>query len=113
VDKELNGHLYPAGTNIAVVSSLLHAREDLYPEPQLFKPERWLDQKARPWCFFPFGGGVRRCVGAALAVTEMKLVVAEVAQRLELELLGDERSERVNVVMAPAHGVRVRARARA
>ena len=63
--------------------------------------------------FFPFGGGVRRCVGAALAVTEMKLVVAEVAQRLELELLGDERSERVNVVMAPAHGVRVRARARA
>ena len=40
VDKELNGHLYPAGTNIAVVSSLLHARDDLYPEPQRFKPER-------------------------------------------------------------------------
>ena len=108
VDKLLGGHFYPAGSHLAVVTALLHTREDLYEQPEAFRPERWLGTKPKPWSFFPFGGGARRCIGASLAIAEVKIVIAEVIKKWSIELLSDERSKRVNVVMAPAHGVRAR-----
>lgn len=112
VDKSIGGYIYPAGTHIAVVTAMLHTREDLYPNPNDFLPQRWLDQKPRPWTFFPFGGGARRCIGAALAIAEVKIVLAEVIGSLDLEIKGAERSQRVNVVMAPSKGVRATVRRR-
>ena len=106
VDKEIAGYHYPKGSHLAVVTALLHTREDLYPNPDRFQPERWLDQKPRPWTFFPFGGGARRCIGAALAIAEIKIVLSEVVQSLHLSIATKERSARVNVVMAPENGVK-------
>lgn len=106
VDKDLGGHHYVKGSHIAVVTALLHTREDLYPNPEQFKPSRWLEQKPRPWTFFPFGGGARRCIGAALAIAEIKIVITEVVRSLQLNIKAEERSARVNVVMAPKQGVK-------
>ena len=106
VDKKIGEYTYPAGTHLAVVTALIHSREDLYPEPDKFNPERWLNQKTRPWTFFPFGGGARRCIGAALAIAEIKIVIAEVVNSLHLDIKSKEYSKRVNVVMAPANGVK-------
>ena len=106
VDKIIGGYHYPKGSHLAVVTALLHSREDLYPDPDEFKPHRWLDQRPRPWTFFPFGGGARRCIGSALAIAEVKIVITEVIQSLDLEIKAEERSARVNIIMAPKHGVK-------
>lgn len=108
VDKVLGGVALPAGTHVAVAAAMTHMRDDIYPEPRRFRPERFIEQRPRPWTFLPFGGGVRRCIGAGLAMFEMKLVLAEVIGGVELELLGDEQPVRRNVTLAPANGVRVR-----
>ena len=55
---------------------LLHHREDLYPEPFAFRPERWLGAKPGTYEWIPFGGGIRRCLGAALAMAEQRVVLA-------------------------------------
>ncbi|MCM1982827.1 cytochrome P450 [Lyngbya confervoides] len=69
---------------------LLHQREDLYPHPQQFRPERFLDRQFSPYEFMPFGAGVRRCVGAALAQYEMKIVLGMLLSQLELELINQD-----------------------
>ncbi len=108
VDKTLGGIALKAGQGVAVAAAMTHARADLYPEPQRFDPERFVGQKPRPQSYLPFGAGVRRCIGAGLALFEMKLVIAEIVTGVELELLGDEVPVRRNVTTAPKHGVRVR-----
>ncbi|MGA1357358.1 MAG: cytochrome P450, partial [Prochlorothrix sp.] len=65
---------------------LLHQREDLYPNSQEFRPERFLEREFSPYEFMPFGGGVRRCVGSALALYELKLALAQMVQHWELSL---------------------------
>ena len=112
IDKSIGGYTYPAGSHVAVVSALIHTREDLYPNPSEFRPHRWVDQKPRPWTFFPFGGGSRRCIGSALALAEIKIVLIEVIRSMDLEVVEDARSERINVVMAPHNGVKVRVKDR-
>src|SRR5919204_2949455 len=72
--------VYPA---IACV----HHRADLYPEPERFRPERFLDGKAESYAWLPFGGGIRRCIGAALAQAEMAEVIRMVTSRVELRPL--------------------------
>jgi cytochrome P450 len=64
----------------------VHRREALYPEPERFRPERFLERRFGPFEFFPFGGGARRCIGAALAFYELKLSLAAIlgAHRLKL-----------------------------
>jgi cytochrome P450 len=66
---------------------LLHQRQDLYPEPEQFRPERFLERQFSPYEFMPFGGGVRRCVGAALAQYEMKIVLGTIMSQLDLTLV--------------------------
>ncbi len=88
---------------------LLHQREDVYPEPLKFKPERFLEREFDPYEFFSFGGGKRRCIGEALAKLEMKLVVATIIAQYDLELI-DSKPEipvRRGVTLAPKTGVRM------
>ena len=89
---------------------LLHQREDLYPQPKQFKPERFLERQFSPYEFMPFGGGVRRCIGDALATFEMKLVLATIMSRYEFTLADNkpEIPRRRGVTLAPANGVKMR-----
>ncbi|OKH20261.1 cytochrome P450 [Hydrococcus rivularis NIES-593] len=83
---ELMGYQFKAGTMLAPCIYLTHHREDLYPEPKHFKPERFLERQYSPFEYFPFGGGNRRCIGMALAMMEMKLVLATILSDYQLAL---------------------------
>jgi cytochrome P450 len=82
----LMGYEFEPGTLLTGCIYLTHQREDLYPEPKRFKPERFLERQFSPFEYLPFGGGSRRCVGAAFAVFEMKLVLATILQDKQLAL---------------------------
>ncbi len=99
----------PAGRPVAVSILLLHHREDVYPDPFAFRPERWLGRKPGTYEWIPFGGGTRRCLGAALAMAEQRVVLREMARRLDLEAdrPEPERPQHRNVTMIPARGGRV------
>ena len=104
----------PADTPILISILLLHHREDLYEEPFEFRPERWLDRKPGTYEWLPFGGGIRRCLGAALAMAEQRVVLEATARRLDLvaEDPAPERALHRNVTMIPARGGRVIVRSR-
>jgi cytochrome P450 len=110
----LGNYGIPADTAVAISILLLHHREDLYPEPFAFRPERWLGQKPGTYEWLPFGGGTRRCLGAALAMAEQRVVLGAMARRLDIEA-SDPRPERPknrNVTMIPGRGGRVVVHAR-
>jgi cytochrome P450 len=104
----------PADTPVTMSILLVHHREDVYPDPFSFRPERWLDRKPGTYEWIPFGGGIRRCLGAALAMAEMRVVLTTMARRLDLEAdrPEPERAHHRNVTMIPARGGRVVLRAR-
>jgi cytochrome P450 len=104
----LGEYVVPAGTAISVSVLLVHHREDVYPEPFAFRPERWLDRKPGTYEWLPFGGGTRRCLGAALAMAEQQVVLEAIARRLDLEAEDPEpeRALHRNVTMIPARGAR-------
>ncbi len=89
---EIGGRPLPAGVSITPSIYLMHRREDIYPEPFRFLPERFLERPAGTYTWIPFGGGVRRCLGASFALFEMKTVLATLVTRLQLRP-ADERSE--------------------
>jgi cytochrome P450 len=103
-----------ADTPVTMSILLVHHREDLYPEPFEFRPERWLGRKPGTYEWIPFGGGIRRCLGAALAMAEMRVVLEATARRLDLEAAEPEpeRALHRNVTMIPARGGRVVLRSR-
>jgi cytochrome P450 len=86
---EIMGYQFPAGSALALSIYLLHQREDLYPQPKQFKPERFLERQYSAYEYLPFGGSNRRCLGSALALLEMKLVLANIVSRFELKLLNN------------------------
>jgi cytochrome P450 len=103
------GHDLPAGTFVSACSYLVHLRPDLYPEPLAFRPERWLEgRELPPYAFIPFGGGGRRCPGAAFASMEMAEVL-RVAARYDVLPAHPrpERARRRSVAVAPAAGGQV------
>jgi len=106
---QLGPYGVPAGRPVAISILLLHHREDVYPDPFAFRPERWLDRKPGTYEWIPFGGGTRRCLGAALAMAEQRLVLREMARRLDVEADRPEaeRPQHRNVTMIPARGGRV------
>ncbi len=89
---------------------LLHHRPDLYPDPFAFRPERWIGHKPGTYEWIPFGGGIRRCLGAALAMAEQRVVLEMMIRRLDLEAVEPEpeRAQHRNVTMIPAKGGLVR-----
>jgi cytochrome P450 family 135 len=97
------------GTAIAMSILLVHHREDVYPDPSAFRPERFLGRKPGTYDWIPFGGGIRRCLGAALAMAEQRVVLTTMARRLDLvaDREAPERAMHRNVTMIPAHGARV------
>lgn len=99
----------PADSHVLVSILLLHHREDLYPDPQAFRPERFLGVKPGTHTWLPFGGGNRRCLGAALAMAEMQVVLREIIRRTDLQATSQkpERPKHRNVTMIPARGGRV------
>jgi cytochrome P450 len=106
---ELAGRELPAGTTVAPCILLIHRREDLYPEPEEFRPERFLDEPPGTYSWIPFGGGVRRCLGAAFAQVEMQVVLETIARSARLEPVGEpEGVRRRGVTLVPARGAQVR-----
>lgn len=106
---ELLGRTLPAGTAVAAAIGLAHYREATYPEPQRFRPERFLERKFTPFEYLPFGGGARRCLGAAMASYEMRLVLGTIMGRLQVRL-ASQKPDRGKVRAAnvgPAHGVKL------
>jgi cytochrome P450 len=97
------------GTAIAMSILLVHHREDVYPDPFSFRPERWLGRKPGTYDWIPFGGGIRRCLGAALAMAEQRVVLTTMARRLDLvaDRPAPERAMHRNVTMIPSRGARV------
>ena len=104
---ELGGYTLPAGTAVCPAAALVHQRRDLYPDPDVWRPERFLERKFSPFEFLPFGGGHRRCIGAAFALYEMKLVLAALLRAGRFRLAADApvRPVRRNITMAPEGGV--------
>jgi cytochrome P450 len=98
-----------AGTPISMSILLVHHREDLYPEPWEFKPQRWVGNKPGTYEWIPFGGGTRRCLGASLAMAEMRVVLERMAARLEIEADRPEAEhvQHRNVTMIPQRGATV------
>lgn len=105
----LKGLVLPAGMHIALAIVLAHLDENLYPEPRRFRPERFFERKYSPFEFIPFGGGARRCMGAALAGYEMRIMVGSVLARHRLRL-ADERpvtTEFRGLALGPRGGIRL------
>jgi cytochrome P450 family 135 len=113
-DLNVDGLSLPAGTDVTPAIWLTHTRADLYPEPYAFRPERFLENPPTTYGWIPFGGGVRRCLGAAFAEFEMRVVLETVLARRQLQAVSSraERITRRNVTFSPRNGTRVRASAR-
>jgi cytochrome P450 len=125
----LGEYVVPAGTPVAISIVALHHREDVYPHPYSFMPERFLDakqpddpgadqsgeagcravRKPGTYTWIPFGGGTRRCLGASLAMAEQKVVLRAIARRTDMRApdLRAEKARQRNVTMIPARGGRV------
>jgi cytochrome P450 family 135 len=113
-DLNAGGVSLPAGTDVTPAIWLIHTRPDLYPEPYAFRPERFLESSPSTYGWIPFGGGVRRCLGATFAEFEMRIVLETVLHRRALRATS-ARAERVirrNVTFSPRHGTVVAATAR-
>jgi len=100
----------PAGIRVYPAIVVIHRREDLYPRSHEFRPERFLDGKAEAYSWLPFGGGIRRCIGAALAQAEMAEVIRVVLETVELEPVrpGADPVVMRGITLVPRHGVPVR-----
>jgi cytochrome P450 family 135 len=102
----LGEHEVPAGKFVNACIYLVHTRGDVYPEPYAFRPERFLGSQPETYSWIPFGGGTRRCIGAAFAGLEMRTVLRRVVEsaRLEPATAGPEPVARRNITLSPKHG---------
>ncbi len=105
----IGGRDLPAGVVVSPAIYLVHRRPDLWPEPARFHPDRFLGVRPSPSHFFPFGGGVRRCLGAAFATYEMKVVLAEVLRLADLRIAPGYRMRPVQraITYGPSRGMPV------
>jgi cytochrome P450 len=111
---EIGGRLLPAGVSVAPSIYLVHRNPAIYPEPERFRPERFLEQQAGTYTWIPFGGGVRRCLGGAFAEFEMAVVLRELVARRTLRPAGrkPEHSVRSTITNVPNRGAEVYALSR-
>jgi cytochrome P450 family 135 len=106
---EIGGRLLPAGVSVAPSIHLVHRRPEIYPEPERFRPERFLERPPGTYTWIPFGGGVRRCLGAAFAEFEMAVVLRELVARRNLRPAGGEPEHPVRrtITNVPSRGAEV------
>ena len=109
VARTVAGWELPAGVKVYPAIALVHLREDLYPRAHEFRPERFVQDGAESYSWLPFGGGIRRCIGAALAHAEIAEVLRVAIPQVELRPLRDQPDPVVvrGITLAPKHGVRV------
>ncbi|HET8975387.1 MAG TPA: cytochrome P450 [Solirubrobacterales bacterium] len=102
----LGGNELPAGTAVFPSIYLAHTNPEAFPDPYAFRPERFLDEAPETYSWIPFGGGTRRCIGAAFAQFEMRVVLRAVLRRAVLRSASaePERIVRRNVTLAPLNG---------
>ncbi|UTI62287.1 cytochrome P450 [Paraconexibacter antarcticus] len=107
------GYDMPQGTLLLPSIALMHESDAHFPEAAAFRPERWLEGSGEPYTWIPFGGGVRRCLGATFALTEMAEVLRTVLREVEIEAVGEpEAAHMHHITLVPARGAQVRVRAR-
>jgi cytochrome P450 len=106
---EIGGRLLPAGVSVAPSIYLVHRNPEIYPQPERFRPERFLERPAGTYTWIPFGGGVRRCLGAAFAEFEIAVVLGELVGRRRIRPVGSEpeHSVRSTVTNVPSRGAEV------
>jgi len=106
---EIMDYQLEPGTILLLSTYLTHQREDIYPEPKQFKPERFLQRQFSPYEFLPFGGSNRRCIGLAFAQFEMKLVLATILSQYELKLASNRpiKPTRRGLTLAPPGNMRM------
>jgi cytochrome P450 len=110
VPMEFGGWRLPAGVHIAPSIYLLHRRPDLYPDPLAFRPERFLGVTPGTYEWIPFGGGIRRCLGASFALMEMRVVLGTILRTVKLTPAAAAPGESVMrraVTFAPTRGGRI------
>jgi cytochrome P450 len=113
----LGSSAIPVGVMVAPCIFLVHRRADLYgPDPYAFRPERFLERAPETYSWLPFGGGMRRCIGASFAVLEMTTILQAVARAVRLTPAGGDAHERIArraIFFAPSRGGQVRVDERA
>jgi cytochrome P450 family 110 len=109
----LRGGVVPPGVFVTPCAYLAHRRPEVFPEPDVFRPERFLDQRFSPFTFFPFGGGVRRCIGMGFALLEMQIAVGALLRAFDFTPVGaPPRPVRRAVTIVPSGGAQVVVRRR-
>jgi cytochrome P450 family 135 len=110
--RTIGGWDLPAGIRVYPAIVVVQLREDLYPQPHEFRPERFIEEEAKSYSWLPFGGGIRRCIGAALAQAEMAEVIRTVVSRVDLEPMRPDREPVVmrGITLVPRHGTPARVR---
>jgi cytochrome P450 len=106
---EIGGYELPAGVSVAPCIYLAHRNPEVYPEPERFRPERFLENPPGTYTWIPFGGGVRRCLGASFAQFEMEVVLKELVRRWQIRPV-DPKPERIfrrAITETPRHNARV------
>jgi cytochrome P450 len=106
---EVEGRTLPVGTDVSPAIWLTHTRADIYPQPFAFQPERFLDDPPDTYSWIPYGGGIRRCLGAAFAEFEMRIMLRQVLTRCELRKANPapEKIGRRNITLSPRDGTPV------
>jgi cytochrome P450 family 110 len=107
---EIGGYVLTPDVLVCPSIYLVHQREDIYPQPKQFRPERFLERQFSPYEYLPFGGGNRRCIGAAFALFEMKIILATILSNYQLELMNDRpiKSVRRGVNFGPSETIQFR-----
>ena len=103
----VGGHRVEAGENLVVATCWMAMDPEVFPAPEAWDPTRWLGTKPPPFQVLPFGGGNRRCLGAALATFEAQIAIATFVTALDFTSLREEEAVRRNATMGPKHGVRL------
>ena len=115
-DDEIDGFAVPAGTLVMISSYITHRHSEFWPDPERFDPDRFLPaacEERHPFAYFPFGGGPRGCIGRGFALLELRLLVAQIAQRFRLEAVPGHPVELEQLVtLRPLHGLQMTAHAR-
>jgi cytochrome P450 len=106
---QIGGFDLPAGAGVSAGIYLTHHRPDLWPDPKQFDPERFIRSRPNPYTWFPFGGGERRCLGAAFSTYALKIAVTQALSRLQLRLAPGYRMRPTfhAITIAPSGGMPV------